>query len=121
MSIINLTQHDATSEQKQAGVVEPEPKDKALIKSLITFEEIPDRLELLHRAEDVADIAMVYGTKKAMIGGASYFMASLENVLMTYNIQPVYSFTKREATEEVQADGSIKSTYIFRHLGFVEV
>ena len=55
-----------------------------------------------------------------MIGGAPFFMGPLERALRENGITPLYAFSKREAADIKQADGSIKKTQIFRHVGFVE-
>ncbi len=44
-------------------------------------------------------------------------MSTLEDVLKTV----LYSFTKKESTEAVQPDGSVKKVAIFRHVGWVAV
>lgn len=118
MKIINLTQHAATSEQVQAGVFEP--VDKAEVQSLLTFVDLPERHELRQRAYALARIAVNAGYEHAMIGGAPYFMQPLENALKHVGVQPLYSFTKREATEIAGEDGTVKKTAVFKHVGFYE-
>lgn len=118
MRILNLTQHTATSEQVQDGVIEP--ADKAEVQRLLTFEEVPLRHELRQRAYALARIALNAGYEYAMIGGAPYFMATLENALKHTGVQPLYSFTKREAVEKAGEDGEVVKTAVFRHVGFYE-
>ena len=117
--ILNLTQHIATAEQVADGVVEPD--DKKLVQVNLTFEEIPDPTQLAYCAGILAQIAQNSGAKKAMIGGAPYLMAPLEQALCAYGVSPVYSFTRRETVEEKLPDGGIKKTQVFRHAGWVEV
>lgn len=121
--ILNLTQHVATSDQIEAGVVEPEAEMKKEIQRLLTFDELPSRLELLKRADDLTALASQCGAGCAMvmIGGAPFFMPSLEKALFYDNIRPCYSFSKREVTETTSADGKITKTAIFKHVGWVEV
>lgn len=115
--MINLTQHAATPEQIAAGVVEP--ADKLSVQNIMTFGEAPTHMEMRERAKALADIARASGAKAAMIGGAPYFMAPLEEALCLFGIEVFYSFTRREAVEEEQADGGVRKTQIFRHVSFV--
>jgi len=137
--IVNLTQHDATSEQVAAGVVELSRTDD--IHDLLTFVEIPDEANVQYRAKKLAEIAraallvfedpynepdgfegyVLRDGAAAMIGGAPYLMAPLEKALLKRGITPMYAFSKRESIEEPQPCGSVKKVMIFRHLGFVEV
>lgn len=116
--ILNLTQHVATMEQAAAGVVEP--ADKAAIQALITFDDLPKPGQLCVAAAAVADIAAQASAEAAMIGGAPFFMAPLEHALRARGIKALYAFSKREAADVPQADGSIRKTQVFRHIGFME-
>ena len=130
--ILNLTQHNATPEQKAQLVVEPR-MTKEKIRELLTFEEIPSKEEIEARAEKLAEIAASEANHYAgetdnkiwitrvMIGGAPYLMGALEKALREMGFQPVYAFSKRESVEQPQPDGSVKKTAVFRHIGFVEV
>ena len=117
MSILNLTQHEATQEQLQDGVVEP--SNKEMIKKLLTFEELPTSGILKTRAETIAMYAASTGHKSAMIGGAPYFMSYLEQALFAAGVRPLYAFSVRESVEINQTDGSMKKSVVFRHVGFV--
>lgn len=120
MITINLTQHMATPEQKADGVVDiANPTERTILLECLHFDEIPDTTELSRRAEALADIGL-HGDA-AMIGGAPYLMAPLERELLKRGVPPLYAFSKRESMEEVQPDGSVKKTLVFRHLGFVRV
>ena len=93
MKILNLTQHTATPEQVEAGVIEVFEKSK--VKALLTFDEKPTKDEMEDRAIRLARICREEGVTKAMIGGAPYFMSTLERVLKENGIQPLYAFSKR--------------------------
>ena len=119
MDIINLTQHKATPEQLQAGVVDySNPNELA---ALLTFTEPPTRAVILSRAYGLAMIARNEGAMAAMIGGAPYLMSALEDQLRAVLITPVYSFTARDSAEVAQPDGTVRKTAVFKHVGFVEV
>jgi len=118
--ILNLTQHRATPKQVAAGVWELPAEDKEWVRGLLTFEEPPTRSELRRRARLLALFAEAAGAEKAMIGGAPFFMSTLEKALKEVGVQPVYAFSRREVVEEPQPDGSVKKGAVFRHLGFVE-
>lgn len=115
--ILNLTQHPATEEQKDAGVIEP--KDKKKIQGLLTFERKPSIDEISERADKLARIALMSGCKKAMIGGAPFLMPSLAFYIKRSGIQPVCAFSKRESVEK-EVGGKIKKVSVFKHLGFTE-
>lgn len=68
MEILNLTQHQATSEQVEQGVINLE--DSSDLKNLLTFNTLPSQDELIQSAMAITKIALDYGAKKVMIGGA---------------------------------------------------
>ena len=126
--ILNLTQHIATQEQLDAGVVEPDEYDKKTIIDLLTFYSIPTHEEINYRANHLANIAAnqcdsegnyVYFSS-AMIGGAPYLMSALEYALDEIRVNALYAFSVRESVESVEPDGSMVKRNVFRHLGFVE-
>ena len=127
--IINLTQHPATPEQIEAGVVDMRGDELAALRDALTFSEIPDGDELETRAGYIASLAVNNGLGgdydddpmpvAAMVGGAPYLMAPLERALSALYIRPVYAFSVRESVEQVEADGSVRKVNVFRHMGFV--
>lgn len=119
MRILNLTQHTATADQVAAGVVEP--ADKHLVQALSTFDTLPDAQELRAKAVALAQMVAYDRFDTVMIGGAPFFMAPLEQALRERNIKILYAFSKRESVDEMQKDGSVKKTHVFKHAGFVEV
>jgi len=112
--IFNLTQHAASQEQIEAGVVDLTPADQKIVRDTLTFESIPDSQDMYLRADRIACLAHERGAHAAMIGGAPFFMGFLEAALRQYKIVPLYAFSRREA---VEVNGVKKS--IFRHLGWV--
>lgn len=67
--ILNLTQHTASEEQKNAGVIEPTNKEK--VKELLTFNELPTQSEITARAAALTAIALdraLDGEIEVMIG-----------------------------------------------------
>jgi hypothetical protein len=123
MRILNFTQHDATAEQLSAGVVEPDADNKERIRQLLTFEQIPAQSELRQRATECAvlasDLARKHGCDAVLIGGAPFFMSHLENALRSFRVRYCYAFSRREAAEQIQPDGSVKKTHVFKHVGFI--
>jgi len=114
--ILNLTQHPASPEQRKSGVVEPSGKSE--IKNLLTFEEPPSKNEMRTRAIKLTNMAHNQNAPKVMIGGAPFFMSSLEKTLKEKGIEPIYAFTKRVVQENPET-GEKKS--IFKHEGFIAV
>lgn len=125
--ILNLTQHKATQEQLDQGVVEP--GDKNFVQKALTFKRLPSKGEIVYRAAALAEYAEGVLSdrpdedieEKAMIGGAPYLMGPLEDALRARCITPVYAFTLRECKETPNPDGSVSKTMIFKHEGFIEV
>lgn len=115
--VLNVTQYTATPDQVEAGVVEPE--NKAAVQAALTFDAIPSAEEMAQRAELLVAIAKDSGCAKAMIGGAPFFMSTLERALISAGIAPVYAFSQRESVETINKDGSVTKSQIFRHAGFV--
>jgi hypothetical protein len=118
-AILNLTQHPALPEQMEAGVFDAEVRDE--LDALLTFDEPPTMDEMEYRAARLAFIAECAGADAAMIGGAPFFMSTLERALLVAGITPVYAFSKRVSGEVIQPDGSVRKMSIFRHAGFVSV
>ena len=135
--ILNLTQHDPTPEQIEAGVTCGDITDaqELELRKLLNFETLPTPTEVRQRAQQIAAYAaktttlVDYGgdsglcvnepLRFAMIGGAPFLMAPLEDALRRVGITPLYAFSTRESVEQVQADGSVRKTAVFRHQGFV--
>ena len=115
--IINLTQHVATADQIKAGVFEP--RYKKTVQTSLTFDQIPTFGDMEGIAEFLADIAREENADSAMIGGAPFFMSTLERALAEVNITPVYAFSVRESLETVSDDGTVTKTNVFKHVGFV--
>lgn len=115
---INLTQHTATPEQGCTEV-----RNKEFLKALLTFNEIPTKSAMEARAAAICFLAaetLGEMPEKAMIGGAPFFMSTLEKALKERGVQPVYAFSRRESVEEIQEDGSVIKKNVFKHICFVE-
>jgi len=117
MKIVNLTQHDPTPEQVQAGVVDLPANHRAALRGLLTFDTLPTEAEITRRAAAIADLAT--GHDSSMIGGVPFLMSALEHALRRRGVQPLYAFSERVSTEAAQPDGSVRKVQIFRHQGFV--
>jgi hypothetical protein len=57
MTILNLTQHAASAEQKEAGVIDLPHEHKEELVKLLTFEELPSANELAERQVAIARLA----------------------------------------------------------------
>ena len=117
--ILNLTQHEATPAQLEEGVFEPTPELKEEIRGLLTFDDIPSTREMFRRARGLAQAVAHSECSMAMIGGAPFFMSTLESELLGSGISPLYAFSRRESVDELQEDGSLVKRAKFVHLGFV--
>ncbi len=121
MKIVNLTQHQATQDQLENGVVELDPTAKEWLTSMLTFDKLPMVEDIEYRASAIARNTRMLGYDKAMIGGALWLMSSLEKHLKINNVQPLYAFSVRESIETNNGDGSVTKKNVFKHIGFIEV
>ena len=119
MVILNLTQHTASAEQLEVGVVDLTGDSLSAVKAMLTFKSVPTLKEVQYRAQGIAFIAKAMNVNHVMIGGAPYLMAPLENELVMVGISYHYSFTERISVETTLPDGSVSKTAVFRHCGFV--
>jgi hypothetical protein len=119
MKILNLTQHPATEGQVAEGVSEPANKQE--IQKLLTFTEVPSAQKLQENAARLAEIAKEQGAESAMVGGAPFFMSTLEKALLEAGVEPLYGFSLRTIVEETASNGEVKKTSVFVHAGWVRV
>ena len=123
--ILNLTQHNATVQQKEAGVFEPLPGVKESIKKLLTFEKLPSQRILSHNSYVLATIAKIECLRnkcnKVMVGDVPYLIHLLVDDLKAKGLIPVYAFSKRVSIDEPQQDDSVIKIIVFKHEGFIEV
>lgn len=124
--ILNLTQHLATPEQHELGVVEPkEFPIKEALKILLTFEEAPSKEKIAKRAFLIAKVAqeciseMDEEIDTVMIGGAPFLMSQLEHELTLCGLNYVYAFSKPIVEEVYNEDGSVSEKTVFKFEGFV--
>lgn len=117
MKILNLTQHQPTAAQTQAGVYCL--PDETELHRLLTFATAPNAEEIYERAQAITQLALASKAKYVLLGGAPFLMAPLEQSLLKQHITPLYSFSIRQTKEEVLPNGSIKKIQIFDHQTFI--
>ncbi len=126
MRIVNLTQHNATPDQKASGAVDLPETTRALVREALTFNDLPDADVIRARAQAIVGLMLDcidrldWDADAAMIGGAPYLMSALESELREVGIRPLYAFSIRESVEAVAEDGSVTKQTVFKHEGFVE-
>ena len=116
VQILNLTQHVATNEQKEAGVIDVSPEHRQALTDALTI-NYGDSLK--RKADEVLAIASYYRCQAVMIGGAPFFMAGLAAELEYAGYEVLFAFSERESVEVTAPDGSIQKRSVFRHKGFV--
>ena len=118
-SILNLTQHLATPEQIEFGVFDLPDYARKSVSKLLTFDHLPENNELKHRAIAIVELVQSLDIEfeNVMIGGAPFFMSTLEDVLSDYGIAFLYAFSVRQSVDN--PDGT--KTSVFKHLGFVDI
>ena len=138
ITILNLTQHPATTDQIAAGVRDLQGAALAMLRQELTFDNQPDVGTVCVHADAIAMLALAWfdaegvpvtsqdviipidlQTRVAMIGGAPFLMGPLERALISRGIFPAYAFSRREVVEKATADGAVTKTAVFRHEGFV--
>lgn len=126
MSIINLTQHEATPEQVQAGVLGRSPEMADAIRESLTFDNLPKEGWLEFTAECLTQYAIMLkeehgleGEVAVMIGGAPFLMEELAQALRYAGFKPCYAFSKRVSVEKTLPDGTVQKINHFKHEGFV--
>ena len=122
--ILNLTQHNASEEQIQNGVIDLSGTYKEELTKALNFTNIPGTIEINERVQKICEIVNSFIKEhklehvKFMIGGALWLMKPLIEELS--KIGPVlFAFSKRETTE-IQENGKTIKTTIFKHIGFIE-
>ena len=129
MKIVNLTQHQLTSDQlediRNRGWEVQELRQRGVnyIKEHITFDTLPNKEELERRASELADFVKLITPEVglAVIGGAPFFQSHLEKALKDRNITPVHAFSTRNVIEKTMEDGSVEKMSVFKHQGFIFV
>ena len=120
MSILNFTQHAATAEQLEAGVIDLMQHDLASLKALLNFVGLPTADEIYERAYEIAKLADNLMAESVMIGGAPFLMPVLQKALQMRGITVLYAFSERVSIEKI-VNGVVVKTNEFKHVGFVEV
>jgi hypothetical protein len=128
-TMINLTQHPATSEQNRDAIM-VEPLHKEVLKGLLTFSTVPDRTEILSRANKIALFAKNFKfdckqgniilDDQVLIGGLPALMGPLEQSLRAEGFVPFYSHSDRVSVEKIMPDGTVQKTNEFKHIAFYE-
>ena len=120
MSILNFTQHAATAEQLDAGVIDLMQHDLASLKTLLNFVGLPTADEIYERAYAIAALAENLFAETVMVGGAPFLMPVLQKALQMRGITVLYAFSERVSVEKL-VDGVVVKTNEFKHIGFIEV
>ena len=120
MAILNFTQHAATAEQLDAGVIDLMQHDQAVLKSMLNFVGLPSIDDVRNRAYDIAKLAENLFAEQVMIGGAPFLMPVLQVELQKRGITVLYAFSERVSVEKI-VNGVVVKTNEFKHSGFVEM
>ena len=120
MAILNFTQHAATAEQLDAGVIDLMQHDLASLKALLNFVGLPTADEIYERAYAIAALAENLFAETVMVGGAPFLMPVLQKALQMRGITVLYAFSERVSVEKV-VNGVVVKTNEFKHIGFIEV
>ena len=121
MKILNLTQHNATQDQKDQGVFDLSAELRQELQELLTFVSIPTKQDVRIRAFNIVKWVLSNHVEcdAAMIGGAPFLMSELEFQLHLQNIVPLFAFSERVSEETTAPDGAVVKVNVFKHVGFV--
>ena len=120
--ILNLTQHNATADQINAGINDLPVDFQNTLKGLLTFPTQYTRDDLEYRSLQIHELVRDFcGTSEevlegVMIGGMPSFMPVLESVLISKGIKVGYACTERKSVDK-EVDGKIIKTAVFVHAG----
>ena len=120
--VLNLTQHNATTDQVNAGINDLPVDFQTALKGLLTFPTQYTRADLEYRALQIHELVRDFcGTSKevlegVMIGGMPSFMPVLESVLISKGIKVGYACTERKSVDK-EVDNKIIKTAVFVHAG----
>lgn len=146
MTIINLTQHQATEDQVAVGVVNVIGANLTELKTLLTFPAVYTTEMLKTAAEAIAKLAWIewnascqaaadadtrplsstddaymdywyHSPKEVMIGGMPSFMRHLEDALIAKGFRVGYACTARVSVDKPDGKGGVEKTAVFKHVG----
>jgi hypothetical protein len=127
MTILNLTQHNATADQLASGIIDLPADFQTALKSLLTFPTTYTRADLEYRALQIHELIRdmcgehfgappKHALDGVMIGGMPSFMPVLEATLVSKGIRVGYACTERQSIDK-EIDGKVVKTAIFVHAG----
>lgn len=105
--ILNLTQHNATATQIEAGIIDFPESFLIVLRALLTFPTTYTRKDLEQRALQIHELIRDFcGSSKevlegVMIGGMPSFMPVLEATLISKGIKVGYACTERKSVDSV--------------------
>ena len=127
MTILNLTQHNATADQLASGIIDLPADFQTALKGLLTFPTTYTRADLEYRALQIHELIRdmcgehfgappKHALDGVMIGGMPSFMPVLEATLVSKGIRVGYACTERQSIDK-EIDGKVVKTAIFVHAG----
>lgn len=127
MTILNLTQHNATADQLASGIIDLPADFQTALKGLLTFPTTYTRADLEYRALQIHELIRDmcgehfgappnHALDGVMIGGMPSFMPVLEATLVSKGIRVGYACTERQSIDK-EIDGKVVKTAIFVHAG----
>lgn len=122
LNVLNITQHQSTPDQKQAGVIDVSLDDQVQLKQLLTFQGLYDAKTITARVSELLCwLDELYPKSKVFLVGSMPPAANaiLERMFKEKGHTCVYSVSDRICVETHQVDGSVKKEYQFKHLGFM--
>jgi len=115
---INLTAYRASEPQLAFGVIDINGNIASALKELLSFPVVPQRGEMLMKANDIADIAfnlsMEFGTSNVLINAKAFFIPTLVHALQKRGLVPFYTFANRSTT--VRDGAVLEQKYVHKNI-----
>ncbi len=126
--VVNVTQHEPTSSQRDAGVIDFSPEVRAELLKLLNIEEIETGSEMTRRASAIVRlcqaevenlVAQGYQEPAFMLGGHPALTALIHQQMDLLGLRRCYAFSRRESVESTDPEtGKVNKQNVFLHLGF---
>ena len=120
--IVNLTGFKTSDNQKDLGVIDLSEENREEVLKLQSFREIPKKRDVRKRAEQILEIALLSYEEGGyfLIGGPSFLLPPLVEVLKEVFYIPLFCVTKRYTMETIWSDWTPCRDDINYHYDFIE-
>ncbi len=126
--VVNVTQHQPTSSQRDAGVTDFSPEVREELLQLLNIPELENGSEMTRRAAAIVNLCKTesehwvssgHPTPAFMLGGHPALTAIIHQQMDLCGMKRCYAFSRRESVESTDVvTGAVSKQNVFLHLGF---